>query len=105
MSQPSSRSELLQAQVRTYFEACNEGNHAKMAAGFSADIVHYFPPGMFGPCVGSRAIANLCRRMDNQAGSRWTINRIVSDGNEDVIERTHWETNSERRIPGADGTE
>jgi limonene-1,2-epoxide hydrolase len=102
MSQPSSRSELLQAQVRTYFEACNEGNHAKMAAVFSADIVHYFPPGMFGPCVGSRAIADLWRRMITEAGSRWTIDRMVCDGNEVVIEWTHWQPKSDSWIRGAE---
>ncbi len=102
MSSASDRVELLKSRVRTYFEACNEGDHDKMAVLFSPNIVHYFPPGMFGPCVGSRAIADLWRTMIRQQGSRWTIDNMVCDGDQLVIEWTHWQPKSDSYIRGAE---
>lgn len=98
----SPRRTLLEAQVRTYFEACNEGSHAKMASVFAPSIVHYFPPGMFGPRAGSQSIAELWRGMIRQAGSRWTIDRMVSDDNEVVIEWTHFQPKTGKYVRGAE---
>jgi SnoaL-like protein len=98
----SPRRRFLEAQVRTYFEGCNEGSREKMASVFAPSIVHYFPPGMFGPVVGSDAIADLWRRMIGQAGSRWTIDRIVSDEQEIVIEWTHFQPKNGTYIRGAE---
>jgi SnoaL-like domain len=98
----SERRLLLEQQVRTYFDACNEGSHEKMAALFAPSIVHYFPPGMFGPRVGSREIASLWRETIRKNGSRWTIDRMVSDENEVVIEWTHWQPVPGTYIRGAE---
>jgi hypothetical protein len=98
----SPRRRLLEAQVRTYFEACNEGSHDKMAAVFAPSVVHYFPPGMFGPVVGSHAIADLWRGMIQRFGSRWTIDRMVSDEQEVVIEWTHFQPRTREYIRGAE---
>lgn len=96
------RAKLLEARVRTYFEGCNEGDHEKMARVFAPSVVHYFPPGMFGPRVGSRAIADLWRDMIRAAGSRWTIDRLVASDEEVVIEWTHFQPRSGSRIRGAE---
>lgn len=98
----SPRRRLLEAQVRTYFEACNEGSHAKMASVFAPSIVHYFPPGMFGPRAGSQSIAELWQDMIRRAGSRWTIDRMVSDDNEVVIEWTHFQPKTGKYVRGAE---
>lgn len=98
----SPRRQLLEHQVRTYFEGCNEGSHAKMASVFAPSVVHYFPPGMFGPRVGSHSIAELWRETIKQHGSRWTIDKMVSDENEVVIEWTHFQPNSGSYIRGAE---
>ena len=100
--QRSSRRQLLERQVRIYFDGCNEGSKAKMASVFAPSIVHYFPPGMFGPRVGSESIAELWRGTIRQNGSRWTIDRIVSDENEVVIEWTHWQPGPGTHIRGAE---
>jgi SnoaL-like domain len=96
------RRELLERNVRIYFEACNEGDHEKMASVFAPSIVHYFPPGMFGPRVGSRAIAELWRGTIRQNGSRWTIDNLVCDDNELVVEWTHWQPVPGTYIRGAE---
>jgi hypothetical protein len=98
----SPRRTLLEAQVRTYFEGCNEGSHAKMASVFAPSIVHYFPPGSFGPRVGSQSIAELWRGTIRETGSRWTIDRMVSDDNEVVIEWTHFQPKTGTYVRGAE---
>jgi hypothetical protein len=98
----SARRQLLEQQVRTYFEACNEGSHAKMESVFAPSIVHYFPPGMFGPRVGSRSIADLWRDMIRRFGSRWTIDRMVSNDEEVVVEWTHWQPATNSSVRGAE---
>lgn len=103
MNEPKSpRRQLLETQVRTYFDGCNEGNEAKMASVFSPAVVHYFPPGMFGPRVGGKSITDLWRGLIRRAGSRWTIDRMVSDENEVVIEWTHFQPRSGARVRGAE---
>jgi hypothetical protein len=103
MSGPiSTRRQLLEKQVRTYFEGCNEGSHAKMAAVFAPSIVHYFPPGMFGPRIGSRSIADLWRDMIRRFGSRWTIDRMVSNDEAVVVEWTHWQPATNSYVRGAE---
>lgn len=96
------RRRLLESRVRTYFEGCNEGDHAKMASVFAPSIVHYFPPGMFGPRVGSQAIADLWRDMIHRFGSRWTIDRLISSDGEVVIEWTHFQPGNGSYVRGAE---
>ena len=98
----SPRRQLLEAQVRTYFEGCNEGSHAKMDSVLAASVVHYFPPGMFGPLVGSRSIADLWRGLIREAGSRWTIDRMLSDEHEVAIEWTHFQPKHQARVRGTE---
>jgi hypothetical protein len=102
IEEKSQRRELLERNVRIYFEACNEGSHEKMASVFAPSVVHYFPPGMFGPLVGSRAIADLWRATIRQNGSRWTIDRMVADENVVVVEWTHWQPVPGTYIRGAE---
>lgn len=98
----SERRLLLERQVRTYFEGCNEGSHAKMASVFAPSIVHYFPPGMFGPRIGSKSVADLWRDMIRRFGSRWTIDRMISSDEEVVVEWTHFQPLAGSYIRGAE---
>lgn len=84
-----------EALIRRYFEGCNEADAEKMASCFSADAVHYFPPGLPEiPWRGARSIAEKWVWCVQQLGSCWTIEHVLvaADGSEAVIEWTHWKT-------------
>jgi SnoaL-like protein len=88
--------------VRTYFEACNEASREKFYTVLSDDVVHYFPPQVGGPYRGKEAVANLWIWFVKEKGSQWTIDRLVSDGWEVVIEWTHFKTKIGEHIRGAE---
>jgi ketosteroid isomerase-like protein len=88
--------------VRTYFEACNEANRAKFDAVLADDVIHYFPPQVGGPYRGKEAVANLWIGFVKDKGSQWTIDRLVSDGDEVAIEWTHFKTRLGEHIRGAE---
>ncbi len=84
------RRQMLEARVRTYFEGCNEANRQKLYGCFAEKVVHYFPPGVGGPYVGKKAIADLWIESVRVNGSRWTIDRMVANNREVGIEWTHF---------------
>jgi len=89
---PAAKAEAL---IRRYFAACNAADHAVLVDCFTADAVHYFPPGLPGaPWRGARAIADGWVWCVKTLGSRWTIEKVLAgaDGREAVIEWTHWKT-------------
>jgi methyltransferase len=85
----------LEARIRTYFDGCNEADVEKMAACFTADAVHYFPPSAYGGAWrGGRLIADRWAEFVATKGSAWTIDRLVvaPDSHQAVIEWTHYKT-------------
>lgn len=79
--------------IRRYFDACNEGDHAKLVSCFTADAVHYFPAGLPEvPWRGAETIAAKWVWCVENLGSQWTIEKILvsHDSDEAVIEWTHW---------------
>ena len=85
----------MEATIRTYFDGCNEADVAKMAACFTDDAVHYFPPGMYGgPWRGRHTIAQNWAQFVATRGSAWTIDRLVTapESHQAVIEWTHFKT-------------
>jgi hypothetical protein len=80
--------------IRTYFDGCNEADVDKMAAQFTDDAVHYFPPGLEGPWTGNRTIAENWRRLVMTIGSAWSIERLIAEPEslQAIIEWTHWKT-------------
>ncbi|WP_225185049.1 nuclear transport factor 2 family protein [Bradyrhizobium sp. NBAIM01] len=36
----------MEATIRRYFDACNAADYDGLTACFTADAVHYFPPGL-----------------------------------------------------------
>lgn len=96
------RREVLVACVRRYFEACNEADREKMYSCFSDKVVHYFPPGVGGPYVGKKAIADLWINTNHVNGSRWTIDRLVADDSAVAVEWTHFKPKLGEWIRGAE---
>ncbi|MFK0106704.1 nuclear transport factor 2 family protein [Streptomyces sp. NPDC091217] len=91
---PSVRRARMEEAIRTYFDGCNEADVPKMASQFTPDAVHYFPPGLDGPWVGDKTIAENWRRLVLTIGSAWSIERLVVEPEslQAVIEWTHWKT-------------
>ena len=84
-----------EATIRRYFEGCNEADVEKMAACFTPDAVHYFPPAAYGGAWrGGRLIAERWADFVATKGSAWTIDRLVvaPDSHQAVIEWTHFKT-------------
>lgn len=85
----------MEALIRRYFDACNAADVDAIAACFTPDAVHYFPPGMYdGPFQGARTIAGRWRAAVETLGSYWTVDRVVCDpaSHQAVIEWTHFKT-------------
>jgi methyltransferase len=82
----------MEALIRRYFDACNAGNVDAIAACFTPDAVHYFPPGMYGgPFRGARAIGERWAWAVRELGSSWTVDQVLCDPatSRAVIEWTH----------------
>ncbi len=78
--------------IRDYFDACNTGLADKIAAYFTADAVHYFPPGMYGgPFRGAQAIGERWAWAVTNLGSSWSVDQVICDpdSHRAVIEWTH----------------
>lgn len=82
--------------IRRYFDACNRADADAITECFTADAVHYFPPGLPDtPWRSARRIAEGWLWCVAELGSQWTIERMLlaTDGApEAVIEWTHWKT-------------
>ena len=82
-----------EALIRRYFDACNAADHAALLSCFTADAVHYFPPGLPDiPWRGADTIARQWIWCVEHLGSQWTIEKVLvsADTHEAVIEWTHW---------------
>lgn len=87
--------ERMERVIRDYFDACNTGDAVAVAAYFTADGVHYFPPGMYGgPFRGGPAIGERWAWAVRTLGSRWTVDEVICDPETGraVIEWTHVKT-------------
>ena len=85
--------EAMVARIYGYFEDCNSGDIARIAANFEPDAVHYFPPGTYeGPFRGARTIAQKWHDAVEKLGSCWTVDNILCDParRRAVIEWTHF---------------
>lgn len=85
----------MEAVIRGYFEACNSGDADRVAAFFTPDAVHYFPPGMYeGPFAGADTIGRRWAGAVEMLGSVWTVDQVICDpvGARAAIEWTHFKT-------------
>ena len=95
MAESDVRGDTIERLIRRYFEACNAADVEAMTACFTADAVHYFPPGMYGgPFRGARVIAERWRDAVAAFGSYWTVDRLVviPASWEAVMEWSHFKT-------------
>ncbi|WP_314325093.1 nuclear transport factor 2 family protein [Paenarthrobacter ilicis] len=90
--------------IRTYFDGCNEADVDKMTAQFIDNAVHYFPPGLDGPWVGSRTIAENWRRLTMTIDSAWSIERFIGEPEslQALIEFTHWKPALDGYVRGSE---
>jgi hypothetical protein len=83
----------LEANIRAYFDGCNEASVAKMTSVMEPDAVHYFPAGApQGTFFGANTIAEGWVRAVATLGSIWTVDHVIVDVSrlEAVIEWTHF---------------
>lgn len=89
--------------IRDYFDGCNAADVDKIAACFTPDAVHYFPPGMYdGPFRGAAKIADKWRSAVQTLGSWWTIDRLLIEPTswQAVMEWTHFKTRARAALRG-----
>jgi hypothetical protein len=96
------RRQHLMRTVRGYFEACNAASRERFAEVLAAECIHYFPPGTGGPYRGRDAIADLWIGFVRDKGSCWTIDRMVCDGRDLVVEWSHFKPRVGERIRGSE---
>lgn len=102
MNRDAKRRQLHDLVVR-YFEACNHGDADAIAACFTPDAVHYFPPGMYGGAFrGGRAVGERWVAARRDLGSRWALERVAvdPDANVAVAEWTHYKVKQGRALRG-----
>lgn len=95
--------EHMEREIRRYFKACNDGDHAALVSCFTPDAVHYFPPGLPEiPWRGADTIARKWVWCVETLGSQWTIEKILcsSSAPEAVIEWTHWKRKAGTALRG-----
>jgi ketosteroid isomerase-like protein len=75
--------------VRAYYDACNTGDAAAVAAFFADDAVHRFT--RLPPLRGRDAIATQTAEAVKHAQARWEVEHGIEQGDEAVIEfANHW---------------
>lgn len=94
--------EKMTATVRGYFEACNAASRELFARYLADGCVHYFPPEAGGPYRGRQAIEDLWIGFVTRLDSRWTIDRLVCDGQHLCVEWTHWKPRAAEHIRGSE---
>ena len=95
--------ESMEEAIRGYFDACNSGDAERIAAYFTPEAVHYFPPGMYeGPFRGARTIGERWQQAVETLGSVWTLDQVIADpaSARAVIEWTHFKTFQNKMLRG-----
>ena len=89
--------------IERYYAGCNGADKAEMIACFTADAVHYFPPGTnSAPWQGADVIADKWVWCAENLGSKWTLDRVLiqPETDEAVAEWTHWRTKNGSYLRG-----
>lgn len=97
-----SKREQMISTVRGYFEACNSASRELFARYLDEGCRHYFPPKAGGPYNGRDAIADLWIGFVKRLDSRWTIDRLVCDGEQLCVEWTHFKPRVGEYIRGSE---
>ncbi len=89
------RARHIETLIRHYFDRCNAADRVGIVECFTADAVHYFPPGMYnGPFCSASAIAEKFADMVETIGSFWTVDMLLVEPLtwRAVMEWTHFKT-------------
>ena len=89
------------ALITRYYDACSTGDVDSLLATLTDDVVHYFlaPNPGSEPVAGAEHLARYWRKAQSLIGGRWTVDAIVAEGDEAVIEWTlFWDTASGERV-------
>lgn len=84
--------------VRRYFDGCNAGDLQALLDTLAPDVVHYFLPARFPPVRGAEPLARFWQKSRERFGSRWTVDRVVAQGDEVVVEWSLFWKPKDRRI-------
>lgn len=72
--------------LRGYIDGCNSGDLDELLAVLDADVVHYFLPSNLRPITGVQHLAKWFRKFKQSLNPVWSIDRLVAQGDEVVIE-------------------
>ncbi|HET7567750.1 MAG TPA: nuclear transport factor 2 family protein [Gaiellaceae bacterium] len=89
------------ALVVRYYDACSAGDVEALLATVTDDVVHYFlaPNPGSQPVAGADHLARYWRKAQALIDGRWTVDAIVAEGDEAVIEWTlFWTTSGGERV-------
>ena len=70
--------------LRNYRRGCNSGNVELLKSTMAEDVVVYFLH--TAPMVGRSQVADLWHEFHIETGSRWTIDRLLTQGSDAVME-------------------
>ena len=91
----------IEQMVRTYFQACNDGDAAAVAACFCPDAVHYFAG--IPRWSGAAVIGDNFARRVRELGQCWSVDQLLVDGERGAatVEWTQFDRSS-RVVRGVD---
>ncbi len=72
--------------IRSYYDALNTGDAARVAEHFTDDAVHYYT--RLGPHNGAQTIGEHTRWAVENIDGQWVIENAIEDGEQAVIEWT-----------------
>jgi ketosteroid isomerase-like protein len=87
--------------ITRYYDACSTGDVDALVETVTDDVVHYFlaPNPGSKPVAGGEHLAHYWRKAQSRIGGRWTVDAIVAEGDEAVIEWTlFWDTPGGERV-------
>jgi ketosteroid isomerase-like protein len=87
--------------IKRYYDACSTGDVDTLMHTVTDDVVHYFlaPNPGSKPVAGAEHLARYWRKAQSFVDGRWTVDAIVAEGDEAVIEWTlFWTTRGGQRV-------
>lgn len=78
------------ALITRYYDGCSDGDMEVLLSTLHPEVVHYFLAPNVGsaPVGGAEHLARYWRKITRAIQARWVVDRMVTDGNEAVIEWT-----------------
>ena len=84
--------------VRRYYDGCNAGDLDMLLGTLTPDAVHYFLPQSFPPVRGAEHLARFWKKSREKFNARWTIDRVLAQDDEVVVEWSLFWTPKDERV-------